>query len=246
MFYPDDPAELRAMVGEFIEEAEATDCGPKAAISPHAGYVYSGPIAGYVFRALRNLGNSIRRAALFGPHASECAGWRPAAGMRLKRRWERSRSISRPAPPSPAFLRLKSATARQEHSLKVPLPFLQCVFNFSIVPFAVGAASAEEISEVIEVLAVIPGTLVLVTQNIDHYHPYKQAQALDAGTSQAIERLAGDGCPQNPACGARPIQGLLSYARKHGLNARTVCLADSGDTAGSRDQVVGYGAYVFV
>ena len=249
MFYPDDAGELRAMACEFIGQAAPSGLEPRAAVSPHAGYIYSGPIAGHVFRALRNLEDTVKRVLLLGPahrvrvRSLAACSWdafaTPLGEVPID---QPGRAALAELPQVQVF----DQAHLLEHSLEVQLPFLQCTFaDFSIIPLAVGAATAEEISEVMDRVAG-PETLILVSSDLSHYHPYKDAQALDAETSRAIERLAGEEIQEHQACGVRPIQGLLSYARRHGLTGRTICLANSGDTAGSHDEVVGYGAYVFV
>ncbi len=125
------------------------------------------------------------------------------------------------------------------------LPFLQKVLSeFSLVPLAVGDASAEEVAEVLDVLWGGAETLIVVSSDLSHYYDYETARKMDEATSRAIEALRPEGLDAESACGRVPVRGLLLAARRRGLRARTVDLCNSGDTAGSRDQVVGYGAYV--
>jgi AmmeMemoRadiSam system protein B len=127
----------------------------------------------------------------------------------------------------------------------VHLPFLQEVLGeFRLVPLVVGAALPEEVAEVLERLWGGPETLIVVSSDLSHYHDYATARRLDAATSRHIEELRYEDIGYDDACGRDPVSGLLCYARRHGLKARTLDLRNSGDTAGSRDQVVGYGAYV--
>ena len=135
---------------------------------------------------------------------------------------------------------------RLEHSLEVQLPFLQRVVgDFSVVPLVVGDATAEEVAEVIEALWGGPATAIVISSDLSHYHDYETARRLDAATSRAIEELRPDDIGPDQACGRLPIKGLLRVARAHGLKATTVDLRNSGDTAGPRRDVVGYGAWVF-
>jgi AmmeMemoRadiSam system protein B len=138
------------------------------------------------------------------------------------------------------------ATAHQlEHSLEVHLPFLQTVLDsFTLVPLVVGDASADEVCEVVDRLWGGPETLLVISSDLSHYQDYETAQKLDAATSRAIEALALEDIGYDHACGRAPVSGLLLYARQHGLSIETVDLRNSGDTAGPRDQVVGYGTYV--
>ena len=132
-----------------------------------------------------------------------------------------------------------------EHSLEVQLPFLQRrLGSFELVPLVVGDAEPEEVDEVIEALWGGPETLVVVSSDLSHYLDYQTARRVDARTTRAIESLAPEAIDQDQACGCIPVQGLLLAARRHGLRASALDVRSSGDTAGPRDRVVGYGAYV--
>jgi AmmeMemoRadiSam system protein B len=133
-----------------------------------------------------------------------------------------------------------------EHSLEVHVPFLQEVLgDFSLLPLVVGDASSEEVGEVIELLWGGPETRFVVSSDLSHYHDYDTARRQDAATSRAIEDLCPEAIDYDDACGRIPVSGLLQVARQHGMSVRTLDLRNSGDTAGSRDRVVGYGAYAF-
>jgi hypothetical protein len=135
---------------------------------------------------------------------------------------------------------------RLEHSLEVHLPFLQVTLgNFSLIPLVVGDATAEEVCEALELEASVPGTLLVISSDLSHYHDYATATRMDKDTSRHIEALDHTGIGYGQACGRNPVSGVLLYARRHALTAETIDLRNSGDTAGPRDQVVGYGAYVF-
>jgi MEMO1 family protein len=127
----------------------------------------------------------------------------------------------------------------------VHLPFLQVVLGeFALVPLVVGAASAADVGEVLELLWGGPETLIVASSDLSHYHDYATAQRMDAATSAAIEALRAEDIGDEDACGCIPVSGLLRVARRLGLHARTVDLRNSGDAAGPRDHVVGYGAFV--
>jgi MEMO1 family protein len=134
---------------------------------------------------------------------------------------------------------------RQEHSLEVHLPFLQAILaDFTLVPLVVGDASAADVAEVLDRLWGGPETLIVISSDLSHYHDYETARRMDSRTSRAIEHLQWDALGYEDACGRVPVSGLLEAARRRGMTVTTVDLRNSGDTAGSRDSVVGYGAYL--
>ena len=133
-----------------------------------------------------------------------------------------------------------------EHSLEVHLPFLQTVLDeFALVPLVVGDATPEEVAAALEASWGGPETLVVISSDLSHYKDYASAQKIDAETGKAIVALQGNGISEAGACGRRPIRGLLELARRHGMRATMIDLRNSGDTAGPRDRVVGYGSFVF-
>jgi hypothetical protein len=133
-----------------------------------------------------------------------------------------------------------------EHSLEVQLPFLQTVLDdFRIVPFAVGDATPEEVAQVIDRLWGGPETLIVISSDLSHYHPYAAAQRIDRSTAAAILAL-DSALDHEQACGATPINGFALCARRHGLQPRLLDLRNSGDTAGDRSRVVGYAAFAFI
>jgi AmmeMemoRadiSam system protein B len=141
---------------------------------------------------------------------------------------------------------VSDAAHASEHSLEVHLPFLQAVLDsFRLVPLVVGDASAEEVAEVLERLWGGPETLIVVSSDLSHYYDYTTAQRMDAATTRAIEALDPQAIEVEQACGHVPVQGLLLAARRHGLRASALDVRSSGDTAGPRDSVVGYGSYAF-
>jgi hypothetical protein len=145
----------------------------------------------------------------------------------------------------PQVVLLDSAHAG-EHSLEVQLPFLQCVLeDFALVPFSVGDATADAVCELLELLWGGDETLIVISSDLSHYYDYQTARRLDAATTRAIESLQPEGLDSESACGRVPIRGLLQAARRHGLRARALDVRSSGDTAGTRAEVVGYGSYLF-
>jgi len=249
MFYPSVPHELLNMIKQFLEQPRVAGPVPKAMIVPHAGYIYSGAIAASAYAYLKPARSLITRVVLLGPsHRVPFSGLAtsslqsfatPLGDVPLDR--AAIESIQQ----LPQVSVLDYAHAR-EHSLEVHLPFLQEMLkNFKLVPLVVGEATPEEVSEVLEQLWGGQETLIVVSSDLSHYLNYESARQLDALTTQAIENLRPEDIHHEQACGRNPINGLLYLARKRGLHAKAVDVRNSGDTAGSKDRVVGYGAYLF-
>ena len=248
MFYPEDPNALRDMVEEYLAQASTEMPPPKALIAPHAGYVYSGPIAASAYARLRNAREPIERVVLLGPaHRVGFYGLALSSAEYFETPLGRipldREAIEQLVGLSDVFV--YDPAHAQEHSLEVHLPFLQVTLgDFRLVPIVVGSATDEEVASVIEALWK-PRTLIVVSSDLSHYLDYNSAREIDRRTSSAIESLEGKMIGHNNACGFIPVRGLLTVARRHGLSVATVDLRNSGDTAGPREQVVGYGAYVF-
>lgn len=253
MFYPADGRELQTMVADFLREAATRvptkTSPPKAIIVPHAGFIYSGPVAASAYARLLPAHGRIRRVVLLGPsHRVPLRGLATSSADYFDTPLGRiplDHSAIAKVNQLPQVHMLDQAHAL-EHSLEVQLPFLQTVLGeFELVPLVVGDASPEEVTEVLETLWGGAETLIVISSDLSHYHDYDTARHLDNATSRAIEALQPEKIHGENACGARAVDGLLNYARKHKLSVETVDLRNSGDTAGPRDQVVGYGAYVF-
>lgn len=249
MFYPEEASELHRLVQGYLGAAHLVGPPPKALIAPHAGFIYSGPIAGSAFLQLKPLRERIRRVVMAGPsHRVPFRGIAvpttsffatPLGIVPVDR--EATDALS----DLPQVLPLDAAHA-EEHSLEVHLPFLQEILDdFSIVPLVVGDANGREMAAVFERLWGGPETLLAVSSDLSHYYDYETAKRMDRETSHAIEALRPQDIHPEHACGRLPIAGLLEVAHAHGLKARTLDLRNSGDTAGPRDEVVGYGAYAF-
>lgn len=249
MFYPDNAEVLRQTVEQYLRENASDEAAPKAIIAPHAGYVYSGPIAASAYSTLRSVREQIERVVLLGPSHRVALMGMAASRAEKFRTPLGSIELDREAIESilslPQVREMDEAHA-MEHSLEVHLPFLQLTLDeFKLVPLVVGDAAPEQVDEVLEILWGGPETLIVVSSDLSHYHSYETAKKMDSHTSKAIESLDPAAIHYDDACGRNPVNGLLVAARKHGLHAKTVDLRNSGDTAGPRDQVVGYGAYLF-
>ena len=248
MFYPSDPAELHAQVRGFLDGATGEGPRPLALIAPHAGYIYSGCVAGSAYALLEPIADEIQRVVLLGPcHRVPVRGLAASSASAFSTPLgdvpvDRDGVESILDLPQVAII---DETHDQEHSLEVHLPFLQeAIGAFELVPLVVGDASDDEVSEVLRRLWSGPETLVVVSSDLSHYLDYETAMALDKATSRRMEALEVEGLGPRTACGRIPLRGLLTEAKRRGLSLTTVDLRNSGDTAGPRDQVVGYGAYV--
>ncbi|HUW00346.1 MAG TPA: AmmeMemoRadiSam system protein B [Gallionella sp.] len=248
MFYPADNRRLAHDVEQMLAGARQFDLAPKALIVPHAGYIYSGAIAATAYAALRPYAARIRRVVLLGPtHRVAVRGLAlPGADA-----FETPLGlVMLDAPAATAIARLPqvgvSAEAHAlEHSLEVQLPFLQSVLSdFKLLPLAVGMATAEEVAEVLETLWGGEETLIVVSSDLSHYLPYATAQRVDQATTQSILKLHQP-IAHDHACGGTPVSGLIIAAKQHHLTPHLLDLRNSGDTAGTRDQVVGYASFVF-
>jgi hypothetical protein len=249
MFYPGEAVQLATELRAYLSSSPIDDAGlPKALIVPHAGYVYSAPIAAAAYARIAPARDTIRRVVLLGP-----AHRVPVRGLALPAAQAFATPLGTVTVDTEAVagaLRLPQVvqSARvheQEHSLEVQLPFLQMLLkDFKIVPFAVGDADAEEVAEVLDLLWGGPETLIVVSSDLSHYHRYAIAQEIDSATTQQILAFKPR-LEHEQACGANPINGLLLCAKRRGLKARLLDLRNSGDTAGDRSRVVGYAAFTF-
>ena len=250
-FYPADPTELLQTVKNLLASAKTPDGpAPKAIIAPHAGYDYSGPVAASAYALLQSARDSIKRVVLIGPaHYAEFDGLATSSADAFSTPLG-TVSLDKNAIVQLRFLpqvKVFDQAHEPEHCLEVHLPFLQTVLDqFALVPLLVGNAAEEAVADVLAALWDGPETRIVVSSDLSHYFDYPTAGTLDQTTARAIEALQAEELDGDQACGFRPILGLLHLARARGLRSSCIDLRNSGDTAGRRDRVVGYGAFVFV
>ncbi|WIM06180.1 MAG: AmmeMemoRadiSam system protein B [Candidatus Nitricoxidivorans perseverans] len=247
-FYPGDARELAGNVAAMIEDAAVAPVTPKALIVPHAGYIYSGPVAASAYALLAPLRGRIRRVILLGPAhrvpvrglaAPVATSFRTPLGLVPLDRAAIESALRLPQ------VGVGEVAHAWEHSLEVQLPFLQAALgDFNLVPFVVGAASNDEVAEVLNLLWGGPETLIVISSDLSHYHPYAEARQIDRSTVDDILHLRTL-ADHEQACGATPVNGLIEIARKKGLRPHLLDLRNSGDTAGDRSRVVGYCAVAF-
>jgi len=249
LFYPGTAATLAADVRASLGAvAGSGGVVPKAVVVPHAGYIYSGPVAASAYARLAAGRGTVRRVVLLGP-----AHRVPVRGLALPS----ARAFATPLGTvdvdrdAVALARTlpqvheNDAAHAQEHSLEVQLPFLQTVLgDFKVVPFAVGAASTADVAAVIDLLWGGRETLIVVSSDLSHYHRYDDARTIDRATADAVLAL-DPALDHEQACGATPLNGLLLCARRRGLLPELLDLRNSGDTAGDRARVVGYASFAF-
>jgi AmmeMemoRadiSam system protein B len=247
-FYPANPALLTDMLQAFLEQSQPSTPAPKAMIVPHAGYIYSGSIAASAYARLKSVRDSISRVVLIGP--SHRVAFKGLAVSHAD-------TFSTPLGVIPVdktaieqlhdlpFVGYLEQAHAQEHSLEVQLPFLQqTLSHFKLVPIVTGDASPHQVSQVLATLWGGDETLIVISSDLSHYHGYATAQAMDKHTSVLIETLQYQRLSTESACGKLPISGLLKLAQENSLHIKTIDLRNSGDTAGDKYRVVGYGAYV--
>jgi len=246
------PGEARALAGELDELMDGVECAgprlgwPKAVIVPHAGYVYSGAVAAHAYAALAGARGVVRRVVVLGPvHRVPVRGLAvpthdafatPLGTVRVDRAAiDALRPLSQVVASDPAHAR--------EHALEVQLPFLQRQLGeFALVPFAVGDATVREVADVLERVWGGAETLIVLSTDLSHYHPYAEACRIDGNTVARISGCATD-MDHEEACGATPLNGLLAVARKRNMTVKLLAACNSGDTAGGKGQVVGYSAF---
>lgn len=255
-FYPANPVVLEETVIQFLRDAHEQGDGDrddtgfvKAIIAPHAGYIYSGPIAASAYGHLAADDYPIKRIVLVGPahfvpvrHLAVSGAEVFATPLGNVPVDEDGRAVALALPQ----VVVSDSAHEPEHCLEVQLPFLQTVCcDFTIVPLLVGGATEEEVAEVLEALWDGPGTRIVISSDLSHYLDYATARREDARTADAISHLVPEALDHHSACGRVAVGALLRVAARHNLTAETVDLRNSGDTAGPRDRVVGYGAFAF-
>jgi AmmeMemoRadiSam system protein B len=250
LFYPAEPERLHTEVRHYLADATPGQVGkPKALIAPHAGYVYSGPVAGNAYAQLTGHGDEIHRAVILAPAhrmvfhglARSSADYfrTPLGDIQVD---QEAIALISDLPQ----VHLMDAAFDNEHSIEVQLPFLQETLNdFRIIPLLVSDARPDEVEQVLERLWGGDETLIVISSDLSHYLDYDSAREMDREATAAIAAMEPAALNHHHACGRTPISGLLLAARRHQLQPTVLDLRNSGDTAGPRNQVVGYGAYAF-
>lgn len=249
LFYPDAADQCAGMIDAALADASPPALSPKAVVAPHAGYVYSAPIAGGVYKLLAERRGEIKRVVVTGPnHRMPLAGmavasaesWETPFGPLPIDRAGLDRALALPD------IAVNDAPFRGEHSLDVHMPFIKRVLgDVAVLPILVGQARAESVGRVLGALWGGKETAIVISSDLSHFHDYETARAKDGAAGRAIEALRGDQLKDDMACGRYGIHGLIDQARARDLRATAIDIRNSGDTAGGRDRVVGYGAFAF-
>jgi len=250
MFYPGSATTLRAEVEGYLSAASQTAAPvPKAIIAPHAGYRYSGAIAATAYARIAPASDTIKRVILLGPcHRVAVRGLAlsgadyfetPLGKVEIDHEAE---DLVNGLPGVAAF----PPTHEQEHALEVHIPFLQVLLNdFKLVPIVVGEAPPEQVAAVLDKLWGGSETLIVISSDLSHYLEYDAARDIDSRTASAITSFAPEKIERGGACGRFPVGGLLHLAKSKELTCEQLDLRNSGDTAGTKDRVVGYGSWAF-
>lgn len=252
-FYPNDASILANTVEHFLTDAQksrdTSQPVPKVIIAPHAGYVYSGATAARAYAVIADVADSIKQVVLLGPshHVAFKGIATPSVDafqtpLGLVKINKKALEVLGRYP----YVGVLDQAHEAEHSIEIHLPFLQTLLpDFELIPLVVGDTPPEQVAQALETVWGGPETLIVISSDLSHYHDYDTAQKLDHQTSTAImEKRFNEIDPQG-ACGSRPIKGMLYTASKLGLAGTLIDVCNSGDTAGPKDRVVGYGAYHF-
>ena len=245
-FYPANKTALKDAITHLLADASDHNLQSRILVVPHAGYIYSGEIAASAYKLLEQYPHKIERVVLLGPSHRT-----PFYGLALpdsKVFHTPLGSIDIDSETAEELLSLSQvqvleAAHELEHSLEVQLPFLQmCLTDFKLLPLVVGDADTMAVSEVLEAIWGGPETLIIISTDLSHFHTYQDAQAIDNNTVNSIMNMENS-LTGEQACGCRPLNGLLALAKEKGMTVETLDVRNSGDTAGTHDSVVGYGAF---
>ncbi|PJE80943.1 hypothetical protein CI610_00101 [invertebrate metagenome] len=245
-FYPKSADKLQTMISDFLSDTEKTSIVPKALIVPHAGYIYSGAIAASAYCLLEPLKQTIRRVVLLGPshHVSfkglalpDCNNFSTPLGN-IPLDTDTMNELL-----SSSLVHILDQAHQMEHSLEVQCPFLHiCLQNFQLIPLLTGDCAPMSVADIIDSLWGGDETLIIISTDLSHYHNYEEARQRDEQTVRAIQQLSPS-LTSGQACGCTPLNGMLTETLHRGMRVTPLDIRNSGDTAGDKKRVVGYGAF---
>jgi len=248
-FYADDPQTLQSQLQQAFQMAKQQSAAcPKVIVAPHAGYIYSGAVAASAYQLLKNCPQNISRVVVLSPahrygfHGIACSDAdyfrTPLGDIPVDQE-----SLQQLIAEKHIFLLEQAFDG--EHALEVHLPFLQsCLAEFSLIPLIVGQTATEKVARLIDALWGDKDTLIVISSDLSHFHDYQTAGRIDRTTANMIEKLDYALLSSERACGVFPLRGLLQSLQNRQLQIRNIDLRNSGDSAGSKDSVVGYGAFI--
>jgi AmmeMemoRadiSam system protein B len=248
-FYPDNPKQLSQQIEAYLEGPSPLNQRPRCLIIPHAGYIYSGGVAATAYRSLKDYRSQIKKVLLMGPaHRLPVQGVAMSDAVYFESplgRVELDGAAMYGCSVDPLF-HINNEAHREEHCLEVHLPFLQTLFDdFLLFPLAVGRCPTKNLVEMIDNYMRDPEALLIVSSDLSHFHTYEEARAIDAVTASRIEGLE-EGLNSEQACGSSCVNALILWARENNLLVKRLDLKNSGDSAGDKSRVVGYGSWAFV
>jgi len=249
-FYPDNVNTLQKMIQELMHQVpqrQNSSTKPKALIVPHAGYIYSGLTAAFGYHQLQQFKQDIKRVILLGPsHRVALYGMAvpsvdyfqtPLGDIQLDTS-EINKLVQQ------GLVDFSDQAHQQEHSLEVQLPFLQQVLDdFTLLPIVVGQSPYQVTSQLLESYINNSEDLIVISTDLSHFLTYQQAQERDQRTANLIENLSLEQLTGHDACGVMPLTGMLQTCKAHDFNITQLDLRNSGDTAGDKQRVVGYGSW---
>ncbi len=250
MFYPSNAFALREIITQYLEAARPSALsGVRALVAPHAGYIYSGPVAAYAYKVLAAQPKP-ERIYLLGP-----AHRAPFLGVALGDYRGMETPLGVVPVDSEAIERLRAHATlfsvnllahAPEHCLEVQLPFLQVIYDEvpPVVPLLFGEVDSLKVAEVLASL-LTPADMIIISSDLSHYYSYAEARAMDQDLLQALLQGNMHGVLEGEACGMLPLLTLMKLAERFGWRPHVLDYRNSGDTAGDRRQVVGYAAVAY-
>lgn len=243
-FYPSDKESLNQMINSFLQDCKKPKITgeTKAIIVPHAGYVYSGIVAAAGYNLIK--GTTAKKVLLIGPShyvpfegaaVPESEIWQTPLGDVDVKKIETGDLIKQFEDPF-----------AEEHSIEVQVPFLQKVMpDFDLYPLCLGEVNSKALANELKDFAARDDVVIVISSDLSHFYTYEEAKELDQQASSYFPRLQIEDAKTVEACGIKGIITLLYLAKKLGLKGHFIDYKNSGDTAGDKSRVVGYGCYAF-
>lgn len=237
-WYPQGAAELNEVLDEFIKQEFKAKAGKiNGLIVPHAGYAFSGEIAGNAFSLIRD--KKITKAIILSP-----SHYIPLSGTASHNQTDWKTALGKIKVTGSKF---KKADISQEHAIDNQIPFLQKLGFKEILPILVGKISEIEAKQIAEKLLKIKGAVFIISTDLSHFLPYSKAVKKDRKTINAVISLNSGEIQaiENSACGIFPLLILIELCKLRNWKPKLVEYKNSGDITGEKSSVVGYASFVF-